>query len=177
MTWLWYVGGVLIGLFGLFTLLVVWGLVRLRRGAQTALAEAGKVDMAEIESLARECVDVFQRELGVRLDLSDCEDAAAKLDAAFRDRHRLKTAFAREDFFWYFALPVGACLGELLRRHARHEWRKRPGTAPHMVAAVAGGESEAFPFEKAVKQAQGGEPGDLLAYVAAARALVARAGG
>jgi hypothetical protein len=173
MIWVLYVGGVLFGLFGL---LLVWGLVRLRRGTQMALTKAQEVDVSEIEPLARECVEVFNRELGVQLDLDNCEDAAAKLDAAFLDRHRLKTAFERDDFFWYFAIPVGACLGELLRRHARHEWRKRLGGAPYMVVRLAEGESEVYPFEKAVKQAQEGDAGDLVAYVAFARTLV-QAGG
>jgi hypothetical protein len=36
---------------------------------------------------------------------------------------------------------------------------------------LADGESEAYPFEKAVKQAQVGDAGDVIAYVTFARAL------
>jgi hypothetical protein len=167
-TWVLYVGG---GLVALFALLLLWGFLHLRGSRNQALAEVRKIELADLEALARECVEVFQRKLGVRLDLGDCEDAARKLDDAFRDRSKLKDVFARDDFYWYFVKPVGACLGELLRRHARHAWRKNPGEAPHLEVVVEGGESEAYPFEKVIKQSQIGAPGDLVAYVAFARAL------
>jgi hypothetical protein len=172
MVWALYV---VVGLVGLFALLLLWGFLHLRRSRRQAEAEVRRVELADLEPLARECVEVFQRGLGVRLDLDDCEDATRKLDDAFRDRSRLKDAFARDDFYWYFVKPVGACLGDLLRRHARHAWRKLPGEAPFLEVAVNGGTSEAFPFEKVIKQSQTGQPGDLVAYVALARALEAGA--
>jgi hypothetical protein len=167
-TWALYIAGALVGLFAL---LLLWGIFHLRQSRRQAEAEARRIELADLEPLARECVEVFQRKLGVRLDLDDCDDAARKLDDAFRDRARLKDAFARDDFYWYFVKPVGACLGELLRRHARHTWRKNPDEAPFLEVAVAGGQSEAYPFEKVIKQSQVGQPGDLVAYVAFARAL------
>jgi hypothetical protein len=173
MVWALYIAG---GLVGLFALLLLWGLLRLRHGRNQALAEVKRIELADLEPLARECVQVFQSKLGVRLDLGDCEDAAQKLDDAFGDRTRLKDAFAREGFYWYFVKPVGACLGELLRRHARHEWRKNPDEAPFLEVAVNGGHSEAYPFEKVIKQSVVGGPGDLVAYVAFARALELGAG-
>jgi hypothetical protein len=156
---------------GLFALLLVWGLLRIRQGARAAVAEAQKLSLSDVAPLAREWMDVFRHKLGIHLDPDDCDGAAARLDEAFRTPDRLKTAFARNDLPWYFALPVGACLGELLRRHARHEWRKLPGEAAYLVLRLADGEFEAYPFEKAVKQAQIGGAGDLVAYVIAARAL------
>ena len=90
---------------------------------------------------------------------------------AFRDPHKLKRAFARDDFYWYFVKPVGACLGELLRRHAHHQRQKRAGQAPFMEVALRDGQSEVHPFEKVLKQVQGGEAGELMAYVTFGRAL------
>jgi hypothetical protein len=168
MVWVLSIGGGLVALFGLFLL---WGLLHLRRSRHKALAEIRRIELADLGPLARECVQVFQRKLGVRLDLSDCQDAAQKLDDAFRDRYKLKAAFERDGFYRYFVKPVGACLGELLRRHAKHEWRKRVGEAPYMEVVLKDGHSEVFPFEKVIEQVQAGDPGDLVAYVAFARTL------
>ena len=168
MVWVLSIGGGLIALFGL---LVLWGILHLRQSRHKALAEVRRIELADLEPLARECVEVFQHKLGVRLDLHDCEDTAQKLDDAFRDRYKLKAAFERDDFYWYFVKPVGACLGELLRRHAKHQWRKLAGEAPFMEVELKDGQSEVFPFEKVIKQAQVGEPGDLVAFVAFARML------
>ena len=160
------------GLVGLFLLTFVWGVLHIRQSQRQALAEIRRVELNQIEGLARECVEVFQSKLGVQLNLDDCDDSAQKLDDAFRDVIKLKKAFARDDFYWYFVLPVGACLGELLRRHAKHEWRKQPGEAPFMEIQLKDGNSQVFPFEKAIKQAGFGvDPGDLVAYVAFARTV------
>jgi hypothetical protein len=159
------------GLVALLLLFLVWGLLHLRQSQRQAHDEIRRIELADIGPLARECVEVFRNKLGVRLDLDNCDDAAEKLDHALRDHYKVKRAFARDDFYWYFVKPVGACLGELLRRHARHEWHKRPGEAPHMEFAWGVNSSEAFPFEKVIKQSQVGDAGDLVAYVEFARTV------
>jgi hypothetical protein len=168
MGWVLSVGG---GLVLLFLLLLLWGMLHFRQSKRKALDAVRRIELAEIEPLCRECVQVFERKLGVLLNLNDCEDAAQKLDDAFRQPYQLKGAFERPGFYWYFVKPVGACLGELLRRHARHEWRKQAGGAPFMEVTLKGGQSQAFPFEKVIKQVAAGEPGDLVAYVAFARTV------
>lgn len=168
MIWLLYIGG---GVLALFAVILVWGFLHLRHSQRQAFREIEGIELNDIAALADECVAVFKRKLGVKLNLDDCDAAAEKLDAAFRDVYKLKDAFARDDFYWYFVKPVGACLGELLRRHAKHEWRKKPGAAPSMKVILKGGHSEVFPFEKVIKQAQTGEPGDLVAYVEFAKTL------
>jgi hypothetical protein len=162
MIWVLCIIGVLIGLFAA---LFVWGMLRVRAGGRMAILKAQELKVSDIDRLVHECVKVFDQKLAVQLDLDRWEDAAKKLDAAFIDKQRLKSAFEREGFYWYFVLPVGACLGELLRRHARHEWKRRAGEAPHMEVQVSDGVSEIHPFEKVVKHAQLGDPGDLFAYV------------
>lgn len=168
MMWALYIGG---GLVALFVLLLVWGFLHLRASQRDAQAEIAKVELADIEPLTRECVEVFQKKLGLVLDLGDADAAAEKLDAALADRAKLKDAFAKEGFYWYFVKPVGAALGEVLRRHAKHEWRKLPGQAPHMEVKLHDGTSEAFPFDKVMKQATTGSPGDIVAYVEFARTV------
>jgi hypothetical protein len=168
MIWVLYIGG---GLLGLFAVIMVWGSLHYRQSKRKALGEIQGIELGDIETLATECVDVFDRKLGVRLNLDNCETAAQQLDEAFGDRYKLKEAFAREDFYWYFVKPVGACLGELLRRHAKHEWRKKAGEAPSMEVKLKDGHSEVFPFEKVIKHVQWGEPGDLMAYIVFAGVL------
>lgn len=168
MIWVLYIA---VGLVGLVALILLWGFLHLRASQRKARAEIAKIELAEIEPLARECVTVFQKKLGIKLDLSDGDAAAEALDTAFVDRARLKDAFAKDGFYWYFVKPVGAALGELLRRHARHEWRKNPGAAPHMEVALKDGHSEVYPLDKVMKQAVTGEPGDVVAYVEFARTL------
>jgi hypothetical protein len=168
MMWVLYIGG---GLVALFLLLLAWGVLRVLAGRRQARAESASIELPEIEPLARECVEVFRKKLGLLLDLENCEAAAEKLDAALADRPKIKDAFEKDGFYWYFVKPVGAALGELLRRHARHEWRKNPGEPPHMEVTIPAGTSETYPFEKIIKQATTGEPGDIIAYVALGREL------
>jgi hypothetical protein len=99
MVWVLSIGGGFVALFGL---LVLWGILHLRQSKRKAVAEIRRIELADLEPLARECVEVFQRKLGVRLDLNDCEDTTQKLDDSFRDRYKLKAAFERDAWqaFW-----------------------------------------------------------------------------
>ena len=153
------------GIVLLFALFVLWGLLHLRQSERKALEAVSQIEPGEIDLLTQQCIEVFERKLGVRLNLDDCQDTARKLDDTFRDPFKLKGAFAKDDFYWHFVKPVGACLGELLRRHAKHQWRKQAGEMPFMEFEFKDGESRAFPFEKVIKQIKSGEPGDLVAYV------------
>jgi len=198
MEWLYYVGGCIclfvLGLGALFAVIMVWGILHKRQSQRTAAASIRAIELSEIPALAQECVAVFAREFSIQLDLNDVEDAAQKMDDALQDVSKLKDAFAKDDFYWYFVKPVGAFLGELMRIHARHVWIKNPGQTPLMTCALAKAKSgdgdyvvvnedlaivddvssEVHPFDKvlAITADFGGpEPGDLYAYIVAARAL------
>ena len=155
MYWILYIVAALVGLF---VLVFVWGLVHLYLSRKRAFAQIETIDLAEIEALAQECVDVFRARLNIELDLDLWEDAAQKLDDVFRNEYQLKE-------------PMGACLGELIRRHSKFEWRKSAGFAPHMELLLRGGNSEITPFQKILKQVMVGDPGDIVAYVATARSM------
>src|SRR5689334_5585732 len=105
MQWLLYLCG---GLLGLFLLVMVWGYLHLRHSQRRAREEIAKVELADIERLAAECVSVFQQKLSIHLEPADWEATARGLDHAYGHEPALKRAFAREDFYWYFVLPVGA---------------------------------------------------------------------
>jgi hypothetical protein len=169
MIWFLYVGG---GLIALFVVIMVWGILHIRQSRNKALAEVRKIEIRDMDSLVRQCIEVFDTKLGVQLNLDNCGDAAQKLDDAFQNPSGLKAAFQRDDFYWYFVKPVGACLGELLRRHAGHVWLKKLNEAPHMEAKMKEGQTEVYPFDKVITQISSAEPGDLVAYV-----MFATAGG
>jgi hypothetical protein len=168
MAWLLYIPAAILVAFVLFVLFGVW---RLRRGAQQAEMEIRGVALSDLHALVQECVEIFRVKLELPLDLDDFEDSAHKLDTAFHNVYRLKGAFARAGFYWYFVKPVGACIGEILRRHARYEWINEPDTAPSMQRQLRDGQITSYPFEKAIKQANIGRKGDLYAYFVAARGL------
>jgi len=159
-------GGLLCALTVLLVIgFLIWGVLHLRGSQNQAESEITKVELADIERLTKECVEVFRDKLGVQLDLHDCDTAAEQLDEALADRAKIKDTFARDDFYWYFAKPVGAALGELLRIHGNHQWVKEPDQAPSMIVKLKDGTSTVYPFEKVLKQVSTGDPGDIVAYV------------
>lgn len=198
MEWLLYLGGCsclfVFGGVALFAILLLWGFLHRRGSQRTATTKIQEIELAEIPSLAAECVAVFDKELGIKLDLQDLENAAQSLDAALQDVDKLKGPFAKEDFYWHFVKPVGAFIGELMRIHAKHVWIKKPGRAPYMECSVSKprfadddflvvdenlrplevGTSEVHPFEKVLSIASdfgAPDPGDVYAYLMAAKAL------
>jgi len=168
MSWLLYVAAAVIAASVAFFLFGVW---HLRRSQQQAEMEIRRARLADLHALVQECVEVFRTRLGLRLDLDDFEDSAQMLDRAFDDSKRLKDVFARDGFYWYFVKPVGACIGEVLRRHARQEWIEESGAAPSMQSRLLDGQISCYPFEKAIKQISIGRKGDLYACLVAARGL------
>jgi hypothetical protein len=161
------VGGIIVVL----ALILVWGYLHMRASRRQARDQITRIELGDIDALAAECVDIFKKKLGLTLDLMDPDGAAETLDTALFDRTKLKDTFAKDNFYWYFVKPVGAALGEVLRRHARHEWRKLPGQAPHLEVVFHDGTSEAYPFDKVIEQAVIGEAGDIIAYVEFARTV------
>ena len=155
---------------------VVFVLYRIVTGAMRSLrlgnerlnkALAGLTD-ADIPRLAGECKDFFWSSLGVQLDSDHWQEAAAALDAALKDnpqRQKIVRGFSRPELSYYWVLPLGAYLGELLRQHTNGEWRFSGTGAPIMEIAVGGGTMTTFPFDKVQKHYWQGDPGDLTAYV------------
>lgn len=158
-----------IALLVLVVLLFAWGVARLRRGTTQSFAAAREVTPDRLPALVEECVAGFAR-MGETLSLDDPDAAATLLDRYLsKDLTRLKLAFARDGFDWYFVMPVGAVLGELLRLHAGGRWEPADGGGLCMVLPMGEGTATAHPFEKIVKQGTTGAAGDIVAYLAIAR--------
>jgi hypothetical protein len=162
--WIYVLIAVVLAIAGLF----LWGLARLRQGYRSALAATQAVRLDQIDGLRRECESVFKSAFGEDLKLDDLHGSARLLSARVDQVATLKDAFAKPDFYWYFVLPVGAFLGEWLRVHAHAEWKVSTEGGVEMSIPVREGEATTFPFDKVLKQASGGSPGDLYAYLIAA---------
>ena len=141
-----------------------WGIRRLRRSTNQAQAAILRVTIDDIARLRDECEAVAFRALSERLSLNDYE-ASARIISRRIDDLGFKKAFLKDDFWWYFVLPVGAYVGELLRVHANGVWRNSEGGGVELSIPVKDGEATTYPFDKVLKQALSGDKGDMLAYL------------
>lgn len=157
--WIWLVAG----LAALIVLTFFWGVRRLRRSTTEAQAAIAKVTLADIPHLRDECEKIVLEKLSDRLSLDRYEDSARILSSRLDDLS-FKKIFAKDDFWWYFVLPVGAYVGELLRVHAGGEWKASASGGLEMMVPVQDGQATTYPFDKVFKQATAGDKGDLYAY-------------
>lgn len=151
------------------TLLLVaflgWGAWLLRRNLGGSMQRLALVDVAAIPALAEECRRTVRERLDVDLDARDPDEAARRLDELVLSG-RLRPMFKEPGYEMRYAEPVGAFLGELIRRHARAdaEWMEDP-FGPKLVIHHPDGAVETHPFMKAVRHHTHGRPGQLHAYV------------
>jgi len=163
--WLWLFTVVLV-----IITVFLWGLRRLRRSVREVQKAIAKVTPSDIRNLSDECQQVVFAKFSERLSLNDLEGSATILSKRIDDQS-FKSAFMKDDFWWYYVLPIGAYLGELLRVHANAEWKTSEEGGMEMTLSVKGGTATIFPFEKILKQASSGAKGDLYAYIKTAVGL------
>jgi hypothetical protein len=149
----------------------VWGVLHLRHSQKVAVEAIGKLGLDDIGALRAACEAVFKQAFGETLALEDYEGSARLLSARLDKVESLKRAFARPDFYWYFVLPTGAYLGELLRVHVRGQWQPSAEGGLEIRVPVGDGVATTYPFEKILKQATIGGKGDLYAYLMSATQL------
>jgi hypothetical protein len=156
---------VILALLALFFVGAIWGVLRLRQGYRVADAMARKVTPAQIDALREECERVFLSAFSETLSLSTLEKSAKILSDRLDKVETLKTAFGKPDFYWYFVLPVGAYIGELIRIHAAGEWLESKDGGLEMRIPVGGDFATTYPLDKVLKQITSGSRGDLYAYL------------
>lgn len=159
--WMYILGGLLL----LIVMAFVWGILHLRNSQKVAYVAIANVKLSDIDRLCKECEKVFYEKFSERLQLDDIEVSARLLSARLDNHNSLKSAFEKEDFYWYFVLPVGAFVGELLRVHANGEWKESPEGGVEMSMPVEDGTATTFPFDKVMKQVTMGGKGDMYAYL------------
>ncbi len=167
MTVLYILGGLALA----FVAFLALGLLHMRHSSRVAERAIEGVTLEQVPALRDECIAVFRSAFGSTLDLEDFEGAALELSCRLDESESLKAAFAKDDFFWYFVLPVGAFLGELIRVHVNGTWRE--SELGGLERAVPGGDESAqtFPFHKVIKHVTIGDPGDVYAYLESSRQL------
>jgi hypothetical protein len=165
-----FVAWTLATLVALAVLTFAWGLWRLRKSTTQVRDELAKVKTADVNRLRDECERAFREAFSEELQLEDFEASASLLSRRIDDGS-LKQALAKDDFWWYYVLPAGAVLGELMRLHAQGEWKDTADGAPEMRIPVGSGEATAYPFDKVFKQVTVGGKGDLYAFLVASRQL------
>src|SRR5215510_4537425 len=159
-----------------FTLVVIaflvvvftWGFFRIKRRVQDAHASLTRVEEGQIPALVEECIRVCRDKLAATLELQDLDGSAHVLDELLQRSlaTRVKGVFETPSHPGHFVLPLGAFIGELVRRH-------NPGS--HWVARKAGGLAmdvpsgqatlTIHPFDKVLKHAATGARGELTTYI------------
>lgn len=162
---------ILIGIAALLTIPIVWGVVHLRNSQRGAAEAIGKVRIEDVEPLRLECERVFREAFGESLSLERYEESAKLLSARLDAAESLKGPFSKPDFYWYFVLPTGAFLGELLRVHGRGEWQTSEEGGLEMRLPVGSDFATTYPFDKVFKQVTVGGKGDIYAYLISALRL------
>jgi hypothetical protein len=140
-----------------------WGALLLRRSVGGSLQRLALVDVASIPALADECRRTVRERLKIDLDPRDADGTARALDELVLSG-RLRSIFKTDGYDMRYAEPVGAFLGELIRRHTGAEWADDV-TGPVLVIHRPDGVVETQPFLKAVRHHTHGTPGQLHAYV------------
>jgi len=164
----WIGGAVLLLLTGSFA----WGLVRIRRGVAQATAAARRIAPDEIPGLVAEFVAKTEAYLGTVVRLDDPEEGARTLSVLMDEPERLKPIYSRDGFWWRFALPAGAALGEYMCRHAGGRWILGEAGEPVIEIGIAGGESAiTHPFAKVIEHVVSGERGEIYLYLQASLQL------
>lgn len=148
---------------GLLAGFLGWGAWLLRRNLGGSMQRLAAVEVSAIPALAEECRRTVRERLNVDLNPRDAEGTARTLDELVLSG-RLRGLFRQDGYEMRYAEPVGALLGELVRRHASAEWMDGE-LGPRLVVHRPDGSVETHPFLKAVRHHTHGRPGELHAYV------------
>ena len=154
---------------------LTFGIRRMSRNIKITQEAIAKVVMSDVERLREECRKVMQERFSENLVLNDLE-ASAKILSAHVDNLTLKNAFGKVDFPWYYILPVGAYIGELLRVNVGGKWRASSLGGLEMTLPTKGGDTITYPFHKMLKQETSGNKGELYAYLITSKHLDELAG-
>lgn len=142
---------------------MAWAYLRFRarkKHIRQALANVALISLADIRSMSTECIRVFH-EQGVPIRFEDkVEDTIEVLDAAIRSDKFVK-AFAQPEFPLYFALPVGAFLGELIRMQTGATWSGTSEFGPVLAVRTSTADWDLYPLQAVLLHRLTGKKGEL----------------
>ena len=139
------------------------GALELRRSAAAVQTDVARLTSADVAALVAEGEQVLREKLDVTMP-DDLAEAAQKLDTLTRSP-RIKDAFAKPELYWHFVKPLGAMMGELIRRHGQARWVDDPEGLLLRVTLRDGRELTSRPFDRVIRHRLSGKPGELRAYV------------
>ncbi len=140
-----------------------WGAWLLRQGVGGSLQRLALLEAASIPALAEECRRTVRQRLRIDLDPRDPDGTARALDELVLSG-RLRGLFKADGYEMRYAEPVGAFLGELVRRHTGGEWVV-DDDGPALVIHRPDGVRELRPFPVVLRHHTHGRPGQLHAQV------------
>ena len=145
MVWLYSILGVVAVLVAMLVLSTVWERRKTKR-------EFRKLKIDDIQPLIQECIRTFKEKLGLELDLNDLDSCTVTLEDKV-NTDALREAFAKKGLNWYFALPVGAFVGELILRHRKAGWQEEEDGSLSIWIQDGQDEKTIRPFEMVLEQA------------------------
>lgn len=140
-----------------------WGVWLLRQDVGGSLQRLALVEASSISGLAEECRRTIRDQLRIDLDSRDADAAVRALDELVLSG-RVRPLFKEPGYELRYAEPVGAFLGELIRRHASAEW-VAGDLGPKLVIHRPDGPLETDPFARAVRHHTHGRSGQLHGWV------------
>lgn len=161
---MWYI---LIGIIVVIVAVILFfylGISQLRKNYRIASQKVLEVKLDDIDKLKEECLSTFESKLGTKLDVDDFEGSSKIISDMLDNSEALIKAFHKDEFAWYFVLPVGAFTGELFRLHVNAVWKESEEGGMLMEIPVQDGGVTIFPFDKIIKQITSGDKGDMHAY-------------
>jgi hypothetical protein len=147
---------------------LIWGFVHITRRTADAAAAIASVEEHQIRTLVEECIHIADTKLGTGLELANLEGSAENLDFMLEPKQRMRTkgAFETSVHTGHFVLPIGAFIGELIRRHnPGAKWIPRKGGGLAMDIPQGNTTLTMHPFDKVLKHGATGKEGELLAYI------------
>ena len=145
MIWLYSIVGVVAVLVAMLILSTVWEKQKTKR-------EFKKLKIDDIQPLIQECIRTFKEKLGLELDLNNLDSCTVTLDDKV-NTDALREAFAKKGLNWYFVLPVGAFVGELILRHRKAGWQEEEDGSLSIWIKDGEEEKTIHPFEMVYDQA------------------------
>ena len=141
-TWI-YIAATLVGL----ALIWLWlGRLSVRGSIEKGRKDAAQVQLQQIPELAEECFTELRSKFGATLDLSDLDATAKEFDHLLTaQKVDVKFAFCKPGQLGRFVLPLGAALGEIIRRHSGAEW-VADSAGPVLHVPIAGQVLKVRPF-------------------------------
>jgi len=136
-----------------------------RRQIKQALANIALVSLADLRSLALEASRIADERLNLRLRVDDdLEETAGMLDTLLLTADA-EQSLSSPDFPLYFALPIGAFIGEALRFHSPAEWSSLSEYGPVLSVRSGTSTTQFYPLHSALMHRLQGKEGELKAEI------------